>query len=113
MIDFMDEWKLTEKIETQEEFDKEPESIETKTTVNLPIGLATRKRLEPKSFGHIYLGTPQRPCAFEALQVSHPQLTPKNLLNFYKVELPLLNRPVLTNLNEQISTITQLLFITV
>ena len=104
---------MSKNIETQEEFDKEPESIETETTVNLPIGLATRKRLEPKSFGHIYLGTPQRPCAIEALQASHPQLTLKNLLNFYKVELPLLNRPVLTNLNEQISTITQVLFIMV
>ena len=72
MIDFMDERKLTEKIETQEEFDKKPESIETETTVNLPIGLATRKRL------------PQRPCAIEALQVLHPQLTPKNLLNFLR-----------------------------
>jgi hypothetical protein len=101
---------LTAKSETQEEFDEEPESIETETTV---IGLATRKRLEPKSFGHIYLGTPQRPCAIEELQASHPRLTPKNLLNFFKVELPLLNHPVPTNLNEQISTITQVLFITV
>ena len=85
---------MTEKIETQKEFDKEPESTETKTTVNLAIGLATRKRLEPKLFGHIYLGTPQGPCVIEALQASHPQLTPKNLLNFFKVELPLLNHPV-------------------
>jgi hypothetical protein len=115
MIDFMDERKLTAKSETQEEFDEEPESrAETETTaVNFPIGLATRKRLEPKSFGHIYLGTPQRPRAIEALQASHPRLTPKNLLNFFKVELPLLNHPLPTNLNEQISTITQVLFITV
>jgi len=114
MIDFMDEQKLTAKRETQEEFEGEPESrAETEITVNFPIGLASRKRLEPKSFGHIYLGTPQRPCAVEALQALHPQLTPKNLFNFFKVELPLLNLPVPTNLHEQISAIAQVLFITV
>jgi hypothetical protein len=98
MIDFMDEQKLTVKRETQEEFE-EPESSH-----------ASRKRLEPKSFGHIYLGTPQRPRAIEALQALHPRLTPKNLLNFFKVELPPLNLPVPTNLHEQISVITQVLF---
>jgi len=114
MIDFMDERKLIANRETQEEFKGEPKSrAETKITVNFPIGLVSRKRLEPKSFGHIYLGTPQRLCAVEELQALHPQLTPKNLLNFFKVELPLLNLPVPTNLHEQISAITQVLFITV
>jgi hypothetical protein len=114
MIDFMDERKFTAKRETQEEFEGEPESrAETEIAVNSPIGLASKKRLEPKSFGHIYLGTSQRPCAVEALQALHPRLTPKNLLNFLKVKLPLLNLPVPTNLHEQISAITQVLFITV
>ena len=109
MITLMDEQILDAQKEKQEELnelgDDEAESVPIDAGAG--SGSSTRKRLEPKSFGHIYLGAPQKPCSIQVLRTSYPQFTSKKLFDFFETELPLLNIPIPNNLRDQISRTTQ------
>ena len=98
MITFMDEHQAKT---------VDPEELEEDT----PVGSSdANRRQAPKSFGHIYLGASQNLSEIDVFKNSHPQFKLKKLLEFFKVELPLLNLPVPRNLNEQITTQTKVLF---
>jgi hypothetical protein len=101
MITFMDEHqaKTIDPEELEEELD---------VSGDTPVGSSNRRQA-PKWFGHIYLGAPQNLSEIDVFKNSHPQFKHKKLLEFFKVELPLLDLPVPHNLNEQITTQTKVL----
>jgi hypothetical protein len=98
MITFMDE---------QQAKGNDLEELEEGLDVgNTPVDSSNRWQA-PKLFGHIYLGAPQKSSKIDVFENSHPQFKHKKLLEFFKVELPLLDLPVPHNLNEQITTQTK------
>ena len=98
MITFMDEHQAKT---------VDPEELEEESDVrDTPVGSSYRRQA-PKLFGHIYLGAPQNLSEINVFKNSHPQFKHKKLLEFFKVELPLLQLPVPHNLNEQITTQTK------
>ena len=97
MITFMDENQ--EKPNDRDELDEELE-------VNDTVGSSIRRQA-PKSFGHIYLGAPQKLSEIDLFKDSHPQFKHKKLLEFFKAELPLLELPLPHNLKEQITAQTK------
>jgi hypothetical protein len=83
-----------------------PEELEAESdTMDAPVGSSNRQ--EPKAFGHIYLGAPQKSSEIEVVGRSFPQFKLKKLLDFFKAELPLLDLPVPQNLTEQITAQTK------
>jgi hypothetical protein len=100
MITFMDERHLKANNPSPEELDQESDLIDA------PTGLSGKQQ-EPLSFGHIYLGAPQKLSEIEVFEKSYPQFKRKKLLEFFKAEFPLLNVPVPKNLNEQVTTQTK------
>ena len=100
MITFMDENQ--EKPNDRDELDEELEVNNTVGSSNTSI-----RRQAPKSFGHIYLGAPQKLSEIDLFKDSHPQFKHKKLLEFFKAELPLLELPLPHNLKEQITAQTK------
>ena len=83
-----------------------PEELEAELdTMDTPVGFSNQQ--EPKAFGHIYLGAPQKLSKIELVERSFPQFKLKKFLDFFKAELPLLDLPVPQNLNEQITAQTK------
>jgi hypothetical protein len=73
--------------------------------VDTPVGSSNQH--EPKTFGHIYLGAPQKLSEIGSVEKSLPQFKLKKLLDFFNAELPLLDLPVPQNINEQITAQTK------
>jgi hypothetical protein len=82
------------------------EELEELEETDTPAGSSNRRQA-PKVFGHIYLGAPQKLSEIDMFEISHPQFKRKKLLQFFKMELPLLNIPVPQNLDMQITTQTK------
>jgi hypothetical protein len=99
MIALMEKQQSKTNTPNPEESEAESDSVDT------PVGSSNRQ--EPKAFGHIYLGAPQKLSEIELVEKSFPQFKLKKLLDFFKTELPLLNLPVPQNLNEQITAQTK------
>lgn len=99
MIELMEEQQSKANNPSPEELEAESDTKDT------PVGSSNLQ--EPKAFGHIYLGAPQKLSEIESVEKSFPQFKLKKLLDFFKAELPLLDLSVPQNLNEQITAQTK------
>jgi len=99
MIALMEEHQSKANNPSAEELEAESDTINPST--------GSSNQQEPKVFGHIYLGAPQKLSEIEVVQKSIPQFKLKKLLAFFRAELPLLDVPVPQNLNEQITAQTK------
>jgi len=99
MIALMEEHQSKANNPSTEELEAESDTINPST--------GSSNRQEPKVFGHIYLGAPQKLSEIEVVQKSIPQFKLKKLLAFFRAELPLLDVQVPQNLNEQITAQTK------
>ena len=100
MITFMDEQQSMANNPNPEELEGESDDIG-------PSASSSNQQQEPKSFGHIYLGAPQKLCELGVFEQSYPHFKHRKLLDFIKAELPLLDIPVPENLNKQITMQTK------